>query len=254
MLGPVIGAALLAFFPIAGIMLMDIAGAVFAIVCLLFVRIPDIPRTDEKARIFSNMKVGLQAMKANKPFMAAFVPLILNNVIYMPLVSLFPLLVRTHFMGEAWHNSIAQFSYAGGLLFSSVVLGIWGGMRKRFHMVSMAIGIGGMVSLLSGTLPSGGFWVFAICCFFMGASGTFIGVPFMAYTQESFPPEKLGKVFSMWFTTMSLAIPVGLLAAGPVSEAVGVDKWFFWSGLVLLAAAVFFRLRTKPYDGETMKP
>lgn len=254
MLGPVLGAALLAFFPIASIMLLDIAGAVLAIVCLLFVTFPYIPQAGDKIRVFFNMKIGFQAMRGNKPFMAAFVPLVLNNVLYIPLVSLFPLLVYTHFMGESWNNSIVQFFYAGGLLFSSTIIGVWGGMKKRFFMMSMAIGIVGAASLVSGALPSSGFWVFAICCFVMGSSGTFIGVPFMAYAQESFPPEKLGKVFSMWFTTMSLAMPVGLLVAGPVSEVVGVDRWFFWSGVVMLAIAVFFRLRTKPYDKETMKP
>lgn len=254
MLGPLIGAALLAFLPIASIMLLDIAGAAFAIVSLLFVTIPDIPQTSEKVRVFLNLKLGLQAMRGNKPFMAAFVPLVFNNLLYIPLVSLLPLLVRTHFMGGAWHNSVVQFTYAAGLLFSSVIIGIWGGMKKRFLMVSIAIGIVGVVSLMSGALPSGGFWVFAMCCFLMGSSGTFIGVPFMAYAQESFPPEKLGKVFSMWFTTMSLAMPVGLLAAGPVSEAIGVDKWFLWSGIALVAIAIYFRLRTKAYDNETMKP
>lgn len=43
MLGPVLGAALMAFMHISAIMLVDILGAVFAIICLMFVKIPDIP-------------------------------------------------------------------------------------------------------------------------------------------------------------------------------------------------------------------
>ena len=255
MLGPALGAALMAFLPIAGIMLVDIVGAALAIVCLLFVTIPDLHKTGDKVHIISDLKLGFRAMRDNKPFMAAFVPLVLMNMLYLPLASLFPLLVRTHFMGGAWHNSIAELVFAGGLLISSLVIGIWGGMRKRFLMVSLAVGIMGAASLASGALPptSAGFIVFVLCCFMMGSSGTFMSVPFMAYVQESFAPEILGKVFSLWFTIMSLAMPVGLLAAGPASEIIGVDKWFLWSGAALLAVAVFCRLRTKPYDETTMR-
>lgn len=254
MLGPVLGAALMAYLPMSAIMLVDILGAMFAIVCLLFVKIPDVPRTGEKARVWSDMKQGFTAMRANKPLMAVFFPLLVMSLLYMPLGSLFPLLVRSHFMGGAWHNSVVEFVFAAGLLLSSLVIGVWGGMRRRFLMASLAIGLMGATTLMSGALPSGGFWIFAICSFFIGASGTFMNVPIMAYVQESIPPEAMGKVFSLLMAAMTFAMPFGLLIAGPVAEAVGVNTWFYWSGVALLADAIFCRLLTRRYDRETMQP
>ena len=216
--------------------------------------IPDIPQTGEKVQILSDMKQGLAAIRANKPLMAVLIPMLLVNVIFMPLGSLFPLLVRTHFLGGAWHNSIVEFVFAGGLLVSSVVMGVWGGMKNRFLMASLAIGILGFASLVSGALPAGAFWIFVLCCFFMGSTGTFINVPLMAYTQETIAPERMGKVFSLLMTGMTLAMPIGLLVAGPVSEIIGVDRWFFWSGVALVATGIICRTRTKPYDNETRKP
>ena len=98
-----------------------------------------------------------------------------------------------------------------------------------------------------------GFAVFVLCSFLMAGFGTFISVPFMAYAQESFAPEVLGKVFSLWFGTMSLAMPVGLLLAGPVSEMIGVDRWFFWSGVALIATALLCHLRTRPHERNALK-
>jgi len=46
MIGPVLGVALMTFLPIAAIMIVDIPGAAFAIVSLLFVTIPDIPQSN----------------------------------------------------------------------------------------------------------------------------------------------------------------------------------------------------------------
>lgn len=254
MLGPVVGAALMAFMPIASIMLVDILGAAFAIICLLFVKLPDIVQTSEKMHVLTDLKLGLKALRANKPLMAIFAPMVLVNILYLPLGSLFPLLVRTHFMGSAWHNSIVEFIFAGGLLVSSIAIGVWGGMKKRFKMAAIAIGLLGAASVISGALPPEGFWIFAVCCFFMGGSATFINVPLMAYTQETIAPEVMGKVFSLLMTAMTLATPIGLLVAGPVSEAVGVDVWFFWSGVAMVITAVLCRVLTRRYDAQTMKP
>lgn len=254
MLGPVLGAALMGIWPMAYIMLVDILGAAFAILCLLFVRIPEVPRTQAQLHLFTDMKQGYHAMRANKPLMSVFFPMVLMNILYMPLGSLYPLLVRTHFMGEAWHNSVTEFVFAGGLLVSSIVIGVFGGMKKRFLMASMAIVLLGTATLVSGALPPEGFWAFIVCCFFMGCSGTFFNVPIMAYTQETIAPEMMGKVFSLLMTAMTLSMPIGLLVAGPVSEIVGVNVWFFWSGAALIATGILCRLLSRRYDEETAIP
>ena len=254
MAGPVLGAALMSLLPVYTIMAVDILGAAFAIVCLLFVTIPDIPRAGGKTSVFSDMKQGYLAMKANKPLRAVFFPMLVMTILYMPLGALFPLLVRSHFSGEAWHNSIVEFVFAGGLLASSLVIGVWGGMKRRFLMASLAIGLLGVATLVSGALPQNGFAIFVVCCFFLGASGTFLNVPVMAYIQESTAPEVMGKVFSLLMTAMTLAMPIGLLIAGPIAQVIGVNTWFFWSGVALMADAVLCRLLTRRYDKETMMP
>jgi DHA3 family macrolide efflux protein-like MFS transporter len=249
MLGPVLGAVLMGIIPIAGIMLVDIFGAFFAIICLLFITIPDLPHTAEKPDFRADFQQGFKVMRQNKPLMATLPALILSTIIYMPLGALFPLLVRLHFGGEAWHNGVVELVFSAGLLVSSLIMGIWGGVRKRFLMISLAIGMLGTTALISGLLPRSGFWLFVVCCFFMGGSGTFFNVPLTAYIQESTPPESLGKVFSLFLTLMTFAMPVGLLLAGPVTEVIGPDKWFAGSGVVMIGAAVICFLMTRRYDG-----
>lgn len=199
------------------------------------------------------MKQGYSALRANRPLMAILPSLIVMTILYMPLGSLFPLLIRVHFGGSAWHTSAAEFVFAGGLLVSSLVIGIWGGMKRRFLMAAFAIAVLGMGSLISGVLPAEGFWIFIICCFLMGGSGTFLNVPVMAYTGETIAPDMMGKVFSLLMTSMTWAMPIGLLIAGPVSERIGVNMWFFWSGLALITTGVICRVMTRRYDAATMR-
>ncbi len=254
MLGPVLGAALMGMFSIASVMLVDIFGAAFAIVCLFFVKIPDVPQSAEKPNFREDFSQGIVAMKENKPLMAVLPSYLLATIIYMPLGALFPLFVNTYFGGNAWHNSVVEFVFAAGLLVSSLVMGVWGGLRKRFLMISLAIGLQGTAILISGALPQSGLWAFVVCAFFMAAAGTIFNVPYMAYIQESTPPEVMGKVFSLLMTAMTVAMPIGLLVAGPVVEIVGVNTWFFWSGVAMIGAAALCLVLTRKYDKETTNP
>lgn len=248
MLGPALGAAMMAVFPIAPIMLVDIVGALLAILCLLTVTLPDIPGSGERVHILDDMRQGFLAMRENKPLMAAFVPVLLASMLYMPLGSLFPLLVRVHYLGGAGHNAVVEFVFSAGLLASSLVVGIWGGLKKRFLMISASISVLGIAAFLGGVLPKEGFIGFVACCFIMGASGTFFNVPLMAHIQETVAPQMMGKVFSLLTTAMTLAMPVGLILAGPVSETVGVHRWFAGSGLLMAAVGIVCFFSTRRYE------
>lgn len=250
MAGPALGAGMMSALPIASIMLVDVAGAVIAIGCLLPVHLPNPSSSREKTHFRSDMEQGFYAMKNNKPLMAAFLPVIFASILYMPLGSLFPLLVRIYYMGEAGHNAIVEFAFSGGLLLSSLIIGIWGGMKKRFQMISLSMAALGAAAFISGALPASAFPVFVFCCFIMGASGTFFNVPLMAHIQETVAPEMMGKVIALLTTAMTLASPAGLLLAGPVSEIIGVERWFIWSGILMMAVGIVCFLRTKKFDAD----
>ncbi|HFO3196955.1 TPA: hypothetical protein ACHG5W_004583, partial [Escherichia coli] len=55
-------------------------------------------------------------------------------------------------------------------------------------------------------------------------------------------------------TLQQCPMPIGLLVAGPVVEVIGVNTWFFWSGVALIVNAVLCRILTRRYDKVTMKP
>ncbi len=248
LLGPVLGAFLMSAMPIAPIMLVDILGAAFAIGTLLFVKIPDLPPSAEKPRVFQDMAQGLRAIRKNRPLVQIMLPMVLTTLVYMPLGALYPLLVKSHFLGTAWHNGVVEFVFAAGMTVSSLIMGLWGSAKRKFLVISLSIWALGLTSLLSGALPPEGFWLFAALCFPMGATGTFLMVPLNAYIQSTVPPEQMGKVFSLLMTLMSVASPLGLIFSGPLSDLIGIDKWFLYSGAALMLVAVYAYLRTRRCD------
>jgi DHA3 family macrolide efflux protein-like MFS transporter len=132
LLGPVLGAFLISFIPIAPIMLVDILGAAFAIGSLLFVTIPDLPRSAEKAHVLQDLKQGFLAIRKNRPLVKITLPMVLATLVYMPLGALYPLLVRVHFLGDAWHNGVVEFSFAAGMTVSSLIMGLWAARKSGF--------------------------------------------------------------------------------------------------------------------------
>ncbi|MFV0255052.1 MAG: MFS transporter [Erysipelotrichaceae bacterium] len=254
MLGPVLGAVLMGLFSIASIMLIDIFGALFAIFCLLFVKIPDVQQEVEKTHFIEDLKMGLGAIKANKVLMAVILPIIFINILSAPLGSLYPLLVKAHFAGDAFANSMVEVSFAFGILLSSLILGIWGGMKKRFLMMSIAVMFFGLSNSLIGILPAS-FWGFVwlvILSFISGLPVSFMNVPFMAYIQESIAGNMLGKVISLLLSVFAWSMPFGLIIAAPISEIIGVNSWLFLSGIVIVILSLWLRVRSKPYDEEVM--
>jgi DHA3 family macrolide efflux protein-like MFS transporter len=60
----------------------------------------------------------------------------------------------------------------------------------------------------------------------------------MAMIQESFPADELGRVFGVVMSLSNLAGPIGLLFAGPLGDAIGVQWVFALSGLGAVLCAV----------------
>lgn len=248
MLGPALGTFIMTVLSLPFVMLVDIAGAVIAAVTVAAVKIPD-PEPDRNGtpNIISEMLDGLKVINQNKPLKAITVPIMLASIIYVPVGSFFPLMVNVHFGGTAWHASIIEFVFAGGLLVSSLILGVWGGIKNKFLMINLSIGTLGAALAGAGLLPPSAFFVFGLLTTIMGMTGSFLTVPYTAYVQSIVPPASLGRVLSILSSMMTLAMPVGLFFAGSLAETMGIANWFLYSGILVVLTALLGYIMTRSY-------
>ncbi|PKO13346.1 MAG: macrolide efflux MFS transporter Mef(B) [Chloroflexi bacterium HGW-Chloroflexi-10] len=234
MAGPMLGAFLMSITSMKYIMLVDIVGAILAVLLLCFVRIGKHSAVQgERPSIMEDMKQGFRAIRENKLLVKMSLPIFMISIVFMPLGSLLPLMVKNYFNGTAWHNGIIQTLFSVGMLLSALVIGLTGGLKKPILMISLSAILLGFCSLIGGVLPATAFWAFCIVVFVMGTTGMLGNIPYVAYIQQSIPPENLGKVISFVTSVMSLGIPLGMLIAGPVAEAVGVNNWMIIAGLLM---------------------
>lgn len=236
---PALGAVLYASWSLSGIIAVDVAGAIIASLTVALVKIPAIEKNmvEKSPSVLADIKQAYQALKEQKGLITLLWIGALYMFAFMPINALFPLITINHFGGGTSHVALTEVVFAIGMLLGGLLLGAWGGFKKKTVTMCLSIAVMGIALFFSGVLPSNGFALFVICCAFMGFSAPFYGVQ-TAIFQEKVRPEYLGRVFSLSISTMSLAMPLGLIASGFFADMIGVDIWFLISGIFIMAIAV----------------
>jgi DHA3 family macrolide efflux protein-like MFS transporter len=242
-LAPPLGALLNAVLPMEGVVAVDPITALFAIVPLLFIRVPQPERAAERSgagigSTWRDVGEGLRYLGSRSGHMALLGMACVINLLMVPAFSLLPLLVIEQRGGPAqfgWMTSVFGIAtIAGGIL-----LALWGGFRRRVHTSLTALLGTGLATLLLGTAPT---WeVGMVAAAAVGISIPMVNGPVQAVLQATVAPEIQGRVFTLYASVATIAAPVGLLLAAPVADLAGVRAWYAAGGLacVLLGSIGF---------------
>lgn len=249
-ISPPLGALLLSIIPLHGIMAIDVVTAAIAIIPLCFIMIPQPQRitegnnTAEKSSLWADMREGFLYVRRWPGLLGLLLMATLINFLVNPAFSLLPILVTQHFRGQAlelsWMNSVN----GAGIILGGVILGVWGGFRRRI-MTTLAGLIGmGIATAVLGVIPANGFWIAVGAMGIVGLMQPITNGPIMALFQSIVAPEMQGRVFTLIGSLASAMTPLGLLIAGPVSDWFGVRAWYLVGGIIcVLMGALGFSIR-----------
>ena len=235
LISPALGALLYARWPLSAIVGLDVLGAVVASAFVAVIAIPKPPKSEltGQAGFFTDLKNGYTAIRKDNGLFQLLWIGTLYMLVFMPINALFPLMSMGYFGGTTTHAAIAETAFSAGMLAGGLVLGAWGGFKRRILTLGLSVIMMGTGFAVSGMLPKEGFIAFAALCVVMGFSAPFHGVQ-TAIFQERIAPECLGRVFSLSMSMMSLAMPLGLMLAGAFAQVVGVHNWFLVSGILVI--------------------
>ena len=236
-----LGALLLAVLPMTGVMLVDVATALFAIVPLAFIRVPRPQRAGGAAlhaasSIWSELIAGMRYLVERKGHMTLVVMAALINACLVPAFSLLPLLVSGELGGNALQLAWVTSAFGIGAIAGGILLGIWGGTKSRIMTVLPAlVGLGVGVAAL-GIAPA---YVPALAAMLaIGLIVPLVNGPIQAILQATIAAEYQGRVFTLVGSLAAVTAPLGLLLAAPVAEMAGVRAWYVTGGLVCLTMGV----------------
>ena len=253
LLGPVIGASLYAIFPMSIVLMSDVVGAILASIALAVAKIPKLEKAERKEQHFiAEIKEGLQVFKEDKKLFYIVTAEALCMFFYAPLSSFYPLMTSDYFKLSAMYGSAVELSFAIGMMVSSLLFSSILKINRKIRVSFIGLFAMGVMSLICGIIPPAyvGWFFFAGSCICLGASGNVHTIPLTAYMQETISPDKMGRAFSVLTLISSVTMPIGLLFSSPIAERVGVNVWFFISGLcmIMLTTGVLIRYAAKRRD------
>ncbi len=242
-ISPPLGALLVTILPLHGVMAVDVTTAAFAIVPLFFVPIPEpMRRTVEGASrptLWADMREGFEYIWSWAGLRRVMLIAVVLNFLLTPASSLLPLLVTQHFARGAPGLALAESLWGSGVVLGGLLLGVWGGFKRR--ILTSMLGLVGMGAgaLLLGVAPAGAFWVGLSGMALLGLMNPIANGPISAIFQSVIEPDMQGRAFTMIGTACSAMAPVGIAIAGPVADRVGIQSWFVVSGVACVLMATY---------------
>lgn len=230
-LAPVITGFFYTIVGVTGVMLVDLATFVIAIIVVYLVEIPQPSKSDETSSqsvsIFEDLRVGFQFLWQRRILFylmiyAAFINFLLSG----PMTLSTPYIITL--TGSEKILGILLGALNAGIVVGGIVMMIWGGTRPRIHGIMLGLifraswlGIYGLVRT-----P----FMLGVALFFIFFTNALVDASFMSILQVKVPPDMQGRIFAMLFQMMYIANPISLLLTGPLVDnvlepAVGNPGW-----------------------------
>ena len=242
---PPLGALLLELMSTQNILLIDIGTAALAILPLLFISIPELPRhvlqangTLKKTSYSHDLREGFAYVVRWKGLFGLMILAMILNFLLIPSSSFLPLVITKIFNGGAAELGWTESLFGAGIIAGGITLSIWGGFKRRIvTSFSGIIGIG-LGIVLTGLVPSNMFYLLLAASLLIGFMQVFANGPLMAIMQSSVAPDMQGRVFSLLGAGATAMMPLSLLIAGPISDQLGIRFWYIFGGSICILMTI----------------
>lgn len=256
---PPLGALLLELLDLQGMMAIDVVTALLAMGLVFTIVIPQ-PQVTLQAggqpSILADLRTGLRYIWHWPGLFLALCLSALLNFLLTPAFALLPVLVTNHFQGNALQFATLNTTLGLGFVVGGLLLSVWGGFKRRIYtIVSGAVGMA-LGSLLIAIAPADGYWIAIVGMAIFGVLNPLANGPFMAIMQAVVAPEMQGRFFTVLNTMASGIAPLGLLLAGPVADAFGVQFWFLIGaiGLFIIGGIFLFTPSLRNLEDHRFTP
>jgi len=234
-----LGAFLYAVLPMQGILSIDVGTALVAILIVFFTQIPQLERgAAAQATFFQDLVAGFRYIIAWRGLLIVLAMVMVINFFYSAAESLTPLLISKHFKGDVQALGLWQAMFATGTIIGGVLLGTWGGFKKRIITAQMGLIVLGTGTMVIGFAPAKLFWLALAANTLTGLILPMTNGSYGAILQSVIAPEMQGRVFAFIMSAAMLVSPIGLMIAGPISDGLGIQLWFWVAGVVCASMGV----------------
>lgn len=250
--GYLIGTGLAAIiYPLWGLgamIMMDIAGAVLACLCVAFTKFNDSRQpvgTIAASKITRAMRTivtetvdGWQQLRKDHSLYVMVIVGVLFNLAFSPLTALFALYAIQYFQAGTTGASLTEVTWSIGMIIGSALFSITGGFKERWKSCVFSCIIFTVTIISCGLMPPTAFVLFLVLNVVMGIAMPYYNSAELALIQERVPDAYRGRVFGFYGALASWAMPFGLTVSSFFVEHIPLPVWFIGSGIATLALCI----------------
>ncbi|MBP2476309.1 MFS family permease [Crossiella equi] len=204
-------------------------------VCFLLIRVPPVVERPERRSVVRELAEGWQEFVSRRWVWVVVVGfLFMNAAIVGVLQVLGPALADETIGRPAWGLVLAA-ETAGMAVGAVVAMRLR--LRRLLYVGTACMGLAALLPVTMAVAPVT--WVLVLVGFGAGIGLEQFGVAWETSMQQHIPADRLARVYSYDAIGSFLAVPVGEIAIGPVSHAIGVGPTLFAAAGVILVATVF---------------
>ncbi len=243
-IAPVLGALLLSLWKMQQVLMVDIFTALLAMSLLAFlVKVPQPAAKKEISKLspkslWADVRTGMRYAWSWSGMFKLLLLAAAINLVFAPSGALMPLLVSKVFSRGAADLALMESVFGIGVIVGGVSLGIWGGFKRRIDTVLM-----GVTGMGLGTLPialarQDQFYLAVLGMGLLGFLSSFANGSLGSIVQTKVSPEMQGRVFTVMGSMAGMAVPLGLIIAGPLADKIGIQPLNLLAGLSGIAIGV----------------
>ena len=237
LVSPAVGGIVLAGSGFAWALMIDVTTALCAVALMLLIKIPP-HHSESRGGAVAEMRAGFAYARGHRLIRRLLIFYAAFFVLISPAAFLTPLMVERSFGPEVWRLTVNEIAWTAGSLLGGLLLSVWGGPRNKLTAMGVASLGFGVTFAMRGLARN---FVFYLAV--MAVSGVFMPMFMAADTallQQTVEESMMGRVFSVVQLIASAAMPLGMLAFGPLADLVAIEWILLATGgaLVLLALSI----------------
>lgn len=220
LVGPLLAGALVGAVGIHVILMIDLGTFFFALLTLVAVRFPKVPRSAEsaaaKGSLLKEIAFGWAYLRARPGLLALLYTFAGVNFCLGLVQAVLPPMILS-FASAAALGTVM--SIAGlGMLVGGVVMSVWGGPKRRVRGIFLLLCFVAALLFLAGIEPS--VVLITAAAFFFTVCFPIIGGCTGVIWQSKIAPDVLGRTYSLQRVVSTGALPLAALIGGPLADQV----------------------------------
>lgn len=221
-------------------LLTDVVTALLGIGLLAGLRLPPQEQSRSTAAYFSDVKTGLRYALSHRTIARALILYGLFIFWAVPGGFLAQLLVSRVFGSSYWYLTAAELAGFAGMTTGGLILGAWGGFRRRETTLALGLASFGLLSVGMGLAKR--FPLYLALMALYGIAMTIVQTSVTTIIQDQAERAVHGRIFGLMSTLYAGALPLGMAIFAPLADVVSIQILVVISGIALLLTAPTSRM------------